>query len=57
MHKQGGGYIVNIGSIVGLIALPFQPMYSASQFALEGMMEALRIEASGDTQNRPMRDT
>jgi NAD(P)-dependent dehydrogenase (short-subunit alcohol dehydrogenase family) len=44
MRRQGGGYIVNIGSIGGLIALPYQPLYSASKFALEGMTESLRLE-------------
>jgi NAD(P)-dependent dehydrogenase (short-subunit alcohol dehydrogenase family) len=27
MRNQGGGYIVNIGSIGGLIAIPYQPLY------------------------------
>jgi len=44
MRRQGGGYIVNIGSIGGLIAIPYQPLYSASKFALEGMTESLRLE-------------
>ncbi len=44
MRQQGGGCIVNIGSIGGLIAIPFQPLYSASNFALEGVTESLRLE-------------
>jgi NAD(P)-dependent dehydrogenase (short-subunit alcohol dehydrogenase family) len=44
MREQKSGLIVNISSIMGLIALPFQPFYSASKFALEGMTESLRME-------------
>lgn len=44
MRRQSSGYIVNIGSIAGLIGLPYQAMYSASKFALEGFSEALRLE-------------
>ena len=44
MRQQRSGHIVNIGSIGGLIAIPYQPFYSASKFALEGMAESLRLE-------------
>ncbi|HSO85379.1 MAG TPA: SDR family oxidoreductase [Draconibacterium sp.] len=44
MRKQGGGTIINFGSIGGLMGLPFQGFYSASKFAVEGFSEALRME-------------
>jgi len=46
LRHQGGGYLINIGSIGGQIAIPFQPLYSASKFAIEGLTEAMRYEAS-----------
>jgi short-subunit dehydrogenase len=44
MRRQRAGRIVNIGSIGGLIAIPYQGIYSASKFALEGLSESLRLE-------------
>ena len=47
MRKQRSGKIINIGSIAGHIAVPFQGYYSVSKFALEGFTEALRLETRG----------
>lgn len=44
MRRQGSGLIVMVGSLGGLIGMPFQSAYSASKFALEGVTEALRHE-------------
>jgi NAD(P)-dependent dehydrogenase (short-subunit alcohol dehydrogenase family) len=44
MRKQKSGVIINISSLAGLMAVPFQSFYSASKFAMEGMTEALRME-------------
>lgn len=44
MRARRSGKIIVIGSIAGKIGLPFQAFYSASKFALEGLVEALRHE-------------
>lgn len=44
MRERGAGTILTISSIGGLIGLPFQAFYSASKFALEGLMEGLSLE-------------
>ena len=44
MRAAKAGRIVIIGSIAGRIGLPFLGHYSASKFAAEGFVEALRLE-------------
>ena len=44
MRKQRSGKIICVSSIGGLMGLPFQGLYSASKFAIEGYCEALRLE-------------
>ena len=39
-----GGRIVNISSVLGLVAFPWQGAYNASKFALEGLTDTLRLE-------------
>lgn len=44
MRNQHSGKILCFSSIGGLMGLPFQGLYSASKFAIEGYCEALRLE-------------
>ncbi len=44
MRAQGDGKIINVSSIAGIIAVPFQGIYSASKYAIEGYTESLRHE-------------
>ena len=44
MRERGSGRIVQLSSVGGLFALPYNSAYAASKFALEGYSEALRHE-------------
>ena len=44
MRRQRVGLIVNVGSIAGLVPIPFAGLYSASKLALQGLTEVLRHE-------------
>jgi NAD(P)-dependent dehydrogenase (short-subunit alcohol dehydrogenase family) len=48
MRRQGGGHIVNTGSIAGLIPPPYQALYCATKYAVVGLSESLRFELEDD---------
>ena len=47
MHQQGYGRVIQISSVLGLVAMPFRGAYIASKFALEGISDTLRLELKG----------
>ncbi|MEZ5810365.1 MAG: SDR family oxidoreductase [Rhizobiaceae bacterium] len=47
MRAQGHGRIVHCSSILGLVPHAYRGAYSASKFALEGLMLCLRAELAG----------
>jgi len=44
MRKQASGRIINIGSVLGFMPMPYMAFYSASKFALRGYSESLDHE-------------
>lgn len=44
MRRQESGQIIVVSSILGLVAMPYLSLYSASKFAVEGLIEGLRSE-------------
>jgi NAD(P)-dependent dehydrogenase (short-subunit alcohol dehydrogenase family) len=44
MRKQGSGKLIAMSSLVGQVPFPFESIYSASKFAVEGMVMSLRYE-------------
>lgn len=46
MIDQGSGHIVNMSSLGGLVATPFNAGYSATKFGVVGLSQALRFEAA-----------
>jgi short-subunit dehydrogenase len=44
MREAGKGKIIIVGALEGLVAAPYQGIFSAAAFALEGLAQALRIE-------------
>ncbi len=48
--KRTGGAIINVGSVLGEVAIPYQGAYCASKFAIKGFTEAFRREADAERQ-------
>ena len=44
MRKQGEGVIINVSSVGGKITFPFNSLYHAAKFGLEGATESLAFE-------------
>ena len=44
MRERGGGHIINIGSLGGVVSIPFQAFYSASKSALASLSDGLSME-------------
>ncbi|WP_424932818.1 SDR family NAD(P)-dependent oxidoreductase [Amaricoccus macauensis] len=47
MRAQGHGRIVNVSSVLGIVAATFRGPYSGTKFAMEGMTDSLRRELTG----------
>ena len=44
MRQQGNGRIINIGSVLGFLPMPYGALYSATKHAIEGYSESLDHE-------------
>src|SRR5437588_1798081 len=44
MRRQGAGRIINIGSVLGFLPMPYMALYAASKHAIEGYSESLDHE-------------
>jgi len=47
MKNQSGGHIINIGSLGGIVPMPYSSVYSATKFALRGFSFSLAEELKG----------
>ena len=47
MRAQGHGRIIYNSSVLGFVAMRFRGAYNASKFALEGLVDTLRLELRG----------
>ncbi len=47
MKRQGYGHVINLGSLGGIVPMPYESIYSATKFALRGFTLSLKNELSG----------
>jgi len=47
MREQGHGHIIQVSSVLGLVAVPVLGLYNASKWAVEGLSETLAAEVKG----------
>ena len=47
LKKQGFGHIINVGSLGGIVPMPYSAVYSATKFALRGFTFSLSEELKG----------
>ncbi|WP_263377369.1 SDR family oxidoreductase [Granulicella paludicola] len=46
LRRNGSGLVINVGSILGRLTIPFMGLYGASKFAVEAMTDSYRYELS-----------
>ena len=44
MRKRGSGKLLAVSSLVGQVPFPFESIYSASKFAVEGLVQSMKYE-------------
>jgi NAD(P)-dependent dehydrogenase (short-subunit alcohol dehydrogenase family) len=47
LRANGEGRIINVSSVLGIVALKWRGAYNASKFALEGLTDTMRLELRG----------
>lgn len=47
MKRQQSGHIINVGSLGGIVPMPFEALYSATKFAVRGLSLSLNEELQG----------
>jgi NAD(P)-dependent dehydrogenase (short-subunit alcohol dehydrogenase family) len=46
LRKNGSGLVINVGSVLGRVTVPFMSLYGATKFAVEALTDGYRYELS-----------